>query len=100
MNKVITATITAASIFSFNAAAKVVPADSSRASQICAAAANDKVSKVRRLLKQEHKTIRKAAQNIQCDGKPLAQFLQDMNAAKVAKNLYPNNDAATYIAKR
>lgn len=100
MNKLITATIAAASILSFNAAAKVVPSDNSLASQICAAAANDQVSKVRRLLKQENKHVRKAAQNIQCDGKPLAQFVQDLNSVKVSKNLYPNSDNTSYIAKR
>ena len=100
MRKSITAVIAAASILSFNAAAKVVPSDNSLASQICAAAANDQASKVRRLLKQENKHIRKAAQNIQCDGKSLEQFVQDMNAAKVVKNLYPQSDKTSYIAKR
>ena len=71
MKKSITAIIAAASILSFGATAQVVPSDSNLPSKICAAAANDKVGKVRRLLKQANRHVSVAANNIQCDGKPL-----------------------------
>jgi hypothetical protein len=100
MNKVITATIAAASIFSFNAAAKVVPADNSLASQICAAAANGQNGKLKDLMTYENKNIRRALKNIQCNEKPLDQFIQDINSANVAKSLYPQIDKTGYIAKR
>lgn len=97
MNKLITATIAAASILSFNAAAKVTTSDNSLPSQICAAAANGQKGKLRRLLKKEHKDIHKAAKNILCNGKSLEAFAQDIKNAKVAKQFSDNTD---YIAKR
>lgn len=100
MNKVITATIAAASIFSFNAAAKVVPSDNSLASKICAAAANGQNGKLKDLMTYENKNIRRALKNIQCNEKPLDQFIQDINSANVAKSLYPQIDKTGYIAKR
>ena len=97
MNKLITATIAAASILSFNAAANVTPSDDSVSSKICAAAANEQEGKLRRLLKQENKNLRKAAENILCNGKSLEAFTQDIKNAKVAKQFSDNTD---YIAKR
>ena len=97
MNKLITVTIAAASILSFNAAAKVTPSDNSLSSKICAAAANEQDGKLRRLLKQENKNVRKAAENILCNGKSLEAFAQDIKNAKIAKQFSDNTD---YIAKR
>lgn len=100
MKKSITAVIAAAGILSFGAAAEVTPSDNTTPSKICAAAANDKVGKVKRLLKDEHKVLRLAASNIQCDGKPLTEFAMEMNATSVVKSLAPEKSDIIYVAKR